>query len=79
MVVTVGVIAKLAALELVPIETPPVGEVNQLMPKPAAVAFNEAVDPEQITLGVAVTNVGVGHCAFKEFIPNAINPIENNV
>jgi hypothetical protein len=49
------------------------------MPKPAAVAFNEAVDPEQITLGVAVTNVGVGHCAFKEFIPNAINPIENNV
>ena len=71
--------AKLAALELVPIDEPPVGVVNQLMPAPTAVAFNEVVDPEHITLGVAVTNVGVGHCAFKEFIPNAINPIENNV
>lgn len=55
-----------------PKETPPTGAVNQLIDAPTAVAFKDVVEPAQITLGVAVTNVGVGHCAFAELIAIAI-------
>ncbi len=67
------------ALALVPTETPPTGTVNQLIDEPSAVAFKDVVEPAQITLGVAVTNDGVGHCALTELIARAINPNENNL
>ena len=61
MVVDAGVTEKFAALADVPIGTPAVGTVNQLMLLPAEVAFKLALAPAQIVAGDAVTSVGAVH------------------
>ena len=57
----VGAIVKLVPDRLEPRDEPPDGTVYQLIEAPTAIAFKLVVDPEQIILGVAVTDVGVGH------------------
>jgi hypothetical protein len=59
--VLTGVIGKFALLALVPVATPDVATVYHLIELPIDVAFKVVLAPEQITLGVAITELGKVH------------------
>jgi len=64
-----GVIVKFEALGLDPIGMPPTATVYQFIAAATAVALRLVVAPAHIVFGLAVTDVGLGHCAL--IVPKA--------